>query len=252
MLRFTRGFLLCRLTLRVHTAVPLSVSSITRLPGGLGEVFRNLNESKKDAFHPGRVKQVHLYDNMDRDSWVLVYRDVNSSKHFYFAALLLPPIICGFLVLAVDILWNDVHFGFTQKLLNDADELGALAVIPLFLTVVVFVTLWRIQSSRLLRIYQKVSDPKKFVAVSSRMVILQKKTPFVKGEAQLRNFDSQTYDSMGKFFRNIFKGTVAIKGSGFLHDDECFISNNARSFMLNEFDKLTHGNGVKRRNNYKN
>lgn len=44
MLRFTRGFLLCRLTLRVHTAVPLSVSSITRLPGGLGEVFRNLNE----------------------------------------------------------------------------------------------------------------------------------------------------------------------------------------------------------------
>lgn len=81
-------------------------------------------QSKKDAFHPGRVKQVHLYDNMDRDSWVLVYRDVNSSKHFYFAALLLPPIICGFLVLAVDILWNDVHFGFTQKLLNDADEVS--------------------------------------------------------------------------------------------------------------------------------
>lgn len=223
------------------------LTTVTRSFDSLKNATKSVLQFNSDPFNAEDVAKCHSWDKLNDKEWVLVYRDGTYSKTQPVASILLPITICAGLVLVGDSLFNDEHFQLTQKLINDASELGILIIIPCFLIIAVFFILLRVQSMRLLRIYQSRRNHFNFVAIAPRWIVLKQKLPFSRGEVCSISSVVDSYETASEFFRNTLLGTLSIKGKPYTHSDDSFISNNVRSFMLGDSNLEASGDAVKRR-----
>uniref|UniRef100_A0A915AQH3 Uncharacterized protein n=1 Tax=Parascaris univalens TaxID=6257 RepID=A0A915AQH3_PARUN len=192
-------------------------------------------EGGEERFSISGVSRSHAWDRLDAGHWMLIYRDANASRAYALVAVLFPMAMIAVTIMLLDFLHNEPRNRtfFVQKLCKDAAELGMLAAFPILCFVIVVVGLIRVQSIRLFRIYQRINEPHRFIAIVSRSCILQQKIPFDRSLAVLLS-DPQTDTFTQSLWRLFVSGTLLLDGRRVVHDDDCFRANNYRSFMLNQ------------------
>ncbi|EGT41871.1 hypothetical protein CAEBREN_21430 [Caenorhabditis brenneri] len=150
-------------------------------------------------------------------------------------AAFLPCFIAGSTVFAVDINTNSPanRFDFVQKLVTDAEELGALVALPSIALAFVIAFLIRVQQLRLIRIYQNKNDVEQFVAIRSKYAVTQHKEVFRRDDTAGFYFADDQSDGARVALHFLF-GNIQIGNRKFMIMDDMFKANNYRSYMLNE------------------
>ncbi|EGT60256.1 hypothetical protein CAEBREN_29853 [Caenorhabditis brenneri] len=185
---------------------------------------------ERDNFDADNIRKAHQKDRIDEKEWTLIYRDVGASRTFYMTAAFLPCFIAGSTVFAIDINTNSPanRFDFVQKLVTDAEELGALVALPSIALAFVIVFLIRVQQLRLIRIYQNKNDVEQFVAIRSKYAEV-----FRRDDTAGFYFADDQSDGARVALHFLF-GNIQIGNRKFMIMDDMFKANNYRSYMLNE------------------
>ncbi|KAF1751590.1 hypothetical protein GCK72_018144 [Caenorhabditis remanei] len=190
---------------------------------------------ERENFDSDNIRKAHKKDGVDEEKWTLIYRDIGASRTFYMTAAFLPCFIIGSAVFVVDINTNSPsnRFDFVQKLVNDAEELGSLVVLPSVALALVIVFLARVQQLRLIRIYQNKTNTEEFMAIRSKYMITQFKETFRRDETTGFYFAEDQTDGARVALHFLF-GNIQIGNRKFMIMDDMFRANNYRSYMLNE------------------
>ena len=226
----------------------------------------NILQEERENFDSDNIRKAHKKDGVDEEKWTLIYRDIGkkclmllifqhgqftgASRTFYMTAAFLPCFIIGSAVFAVDINTNSPsnRFDFVQKLVNDAEELGSLVVLPSVALALVIVFLARVQQLRLIRIYQNKTNTEEFMAIRSKYMITQFKVcarDSAKNKLLLLQETFRRDETTGFYFAedqtdgarvalHFLFGNIQIGNRKFMIMDDMFRANNYRSYMLNE------------------
>ncbi|EFP05356.1 hypothetical protein CRE_27033 [Caenorhabditis remanei] len=205
---------------------------------------------ERENFDSDNIRKAHKKDGVDEEKWTLIYRDIGASRTFYMTAAFLPCFIIGSAVFAVDINTNSPsnRFDFVQKLVNDAEELGSLVVLPSVALALVIAFLARVQQLRLIRIYQNKTNTEEFMAIRSKYMITQFKVcarDSAKNKMLLLQETFRRDETTGFYFAedqtdgarvalHFLFGNIQIGNRKFMIMDDMFRANNYRSYMLNE------------------
>ncbi|CAI4222915.1 unnamed protein product [Auanema sp. JU1783] len=219
------------------------------LPGKLGNIVssrKNSNSTinrikdfvfatEKENFHDDFVKRSHNWDGIDKDKYMLIYRDIGASRSYLLVSTIVPISFLGALYIIWDVSTHERadRSDAVIRLQKDAEDLGALIVLPSIALVLVTALVLRVHRCRLLRIYQDKKSLDDYVAISSKAIVGQEQVKFNRSVASAFYYAEDQGDVLRMALHFLF-GNIQIESKKYMVMDDCFRANNFRSYMLNE------------------